>query len=96
MIQLDEVVMVWLHDGRPNRLVWGSRRFRVTDSPTPLAGIYPNVEPDEFLDATTFTHPPLRAPAWRFQATADDGEAYVFDILFDLNRSVWLLLRTFQ
>ncbi|GGF16586.1 hypothetical protein [Subtercola lobariae] len=92
MIQIDEVVAVWLKDGRPNRLVWRARRFRVTDSPTRLADALPEL----FLDASALTHPPRPTPGWRFQATANDGEARVFDIRYDEHRDVWLLLHTYD
>ena len=92
MMQVDELVAVWLKEGRPHRLVWGSRRFRVTDSPTRLGDDLP----ESFFDALAFTHPPRLSVGWRFQATADDGEAWVFDIRWDDHRRVWQLLRTFD
>jgi hypothetical protein len=80
---LDEVA-VWTHaTGIPTRLVWGGRRYRVSDTPTRL----------EF-DWLAVTHPPAGLPEqmWRFQGTPeDDGEALVFDVGLDARTGAWHL-----
>jgi hypothetical protein len=80
---LDEVT-VWTDPlGVPHRLVWGARRYRVSDTPTPL----------EF-DWSAITHPPAGLPdrMWRFQGTPDDdGEALVFDVGLDAASGTWQL-----
>ncbi|MCU1442537.1 MAG: hypothetical protein JWQ59_687 [Cryobacterium sp.] len=96
MPQVDEHVSVWTTaEGEPQRLVWRSRRFRVTDTPTAL------VAPCEWW--SPFTPPgfgigqqPLTIAGWRFQATADDGETHVFDVRCDDDAQEWRLLRIFD
>jgi thymidine kinase len=66
-----ENATVWLASGRPARLVWRGRRWRVTDTPTALT------EPvyDERL-----THGSVpQQVGWRFQATDDAGHTHVVD-----------------
>ncbi|PII82417.1 hypothetical protein BMH32_14995 [Leucobacter sp. OLJS4] len=36
-VLLDDQVALWLTDGRPDRMVWRSERWRVVDAPAPLA-----------------------------------------------------------
>jgi hypothetical protein len=83
---IDVPVMVWTDDnGVPERLVWGTHRYRVSDTPTLL-------EPD----VSFITHPPALPPMWRFQGTDEDGDVRVFDVKVDLARQQWQLLRTYQ
>jgi len=93
---VDEPVMVWTSDaGAPERLVWRSRRFRVTDTPTALVGTSDWWRP--FAPHTYgIGQPPLTIAGWRFQATADDGETHVFDVRNDDDGRHWQLLRTFD
>jgi hypothetical protein len=81
MIDTRGTVIVWLHEGTPARLVWCGRRWRITDTPTELT---------DFL--YTITHPPA-FDGWRFQATNDDGEARVFDIVRDGDG--WAVLKVY-
>ena len=93
MSVINETVAVWVTpEGSPVRLVWRARRFRVTDTPTPLTASASL--PDELLHF--LTHPPKPVAAWRGQGTADDGTSLVFDIQHDDGRGRWQLLRTFD
>lgn len=88
--------MVWTSAaGQPERLVWRSRRFRVTDTPTTLVGTSDWWNP---LQEHSYGvgHPPLCIAGWRFQATADDGETHVFDVRHAENDERWQLLRIFD
>ncbi|MBC7725498.1 MAG: hypothetical protein H7146_12270 [Burkholderiaceae bacterium] len=79
-------VAVWTAEtGRPQRLFWGGRRYRVTDTPTLVDA-----------DFGFITHPPDLPPVWRFQGTTDDGQSLVFDVRFDHARGEWVLLRTWE
>jgi hypothetical protein len=79
-------VVVWTRvDGTPERLVWNSRRYRVSDTPTL-----------QELDWVAVTHPPSMPPFWRFQGTADDGDSRVFDVRFEDATNQWRLLRAFD
>lgn len=79
-------VNLWLVDGRPVRMVWRGRRWRVSDTPTKLRG-----EP-MFLPPL-LTHPPTGYVGWRFQATADDGETTMVDVVRDDDR--WYVSRSY-
>lgn len=65
----DHDLTLWMTDDVPTRMVYAGRRWRVSDTPTPLRG-----------DARAT--PPGAAPlrGWRFQATDEEGEAVVFDV----------------
>jgi hypothetical protein len=96
MPRVDEQVSVWTTTaGAPERLVWRSRRFRVSDTPTAL------VAPCDWWAPFTpssfeIRHPPLAIAGWRFQATAEDGETHVFDVRCDDTAREWRLLRVFD
>jgi hypothetical protein len=81
-------VGVWLDgSGTPRRLIWEGRRYKVTDTPTPL---------EAFLDERV-THPPVGPlPGWRFQGTSDAGESRVFDIRYDRHGEGWTLLGAYE
>jgi len=72
--------------GLPDHLIWRSRHFRVSDTPTVIPG-----HPDLFWDAA-LTHPPTGPTGWRVQGTTDDGETRVFDIALDGSSARWRLL----
>lgn len=91
----DEPVTVYTSAaGQPVRLVWRTRRFRVTDTPTTLVGTSDWWNP---LAEHSYGvgHPPLSIAGWRFQATADDGETHVFDVTNDGGHH-WQLVRIFD
>ncbi|TDW31383.1 hypothetical protein [Cryobacterium psychrophilum] len=92
-----ESVMVWLGaSGSPERLVWRSRRFHVTDTPTALVGTADWWKPFE-PHSYGIGHLPLDIAGWRFQATADDGETHVFDVRAAGDAAPqWQLLRIFD
>lgn len=86
MTRVNEPVTVWTAvDGRPERLVWRTMRFQVSDTPTRLG-----VLPDVVLEFVT--HPPEPSMSWRFQGTAADGDTRVFDIRLDPRRGQWELV----
>lgn len=93
MTLVNEPIAVTLsHRGSPQRILWRSRQFFVSDTPTPLG-----TAPDAVLGFVT--HPPRYGHGWRFQGTAPDGQTLVFDILsFDEapTAAQWLLLRTYE
>jgi len=93
---VDEPVMVWTSEaGQPERLVWRSRRFRVTDTPTALVGTCEWWRPFA-PHGYGIGHPPLTIAGWRFQATADNGETHVFDVRHDDDDARWQLVRIFD
>ena len=81
--------------GEPRRIVWRSRPFRVTDTPTALVGTADWWRPF-FPHTFSGGHLPLCIAGWRFQATSDDGETHVFDVRHAAEDDDWLLLRTFD
>ena len=82
-----EVVTVWVDArGRPERLVVGGTRYRVSDTPTVLESGYD----------LAATHPLDVPPAWRFQGTDDDGRSLMFEARPIISRSEWLLLRIYE
>lgn len=82
-----EVVTVWTDgQGRPERIVVGGIRYRVSDTPTAL-------ESDYDLAAT---HPLDVPPAWRFQGTDSGGHSLMFEVRPLVGRGEWLLLRTYE
>jgi hypothetical protein len=82
-----EAITVWTDTGGvPKRLVIGSTRYRVSDSPTVLESGYD----------LAATHPADVPPAWRFQGTDDDGHSLMFEVRPMASRTEWLLLRTYQ
>ena len=84
-----EPVAVWL-DGseRPARLVYHGTRYRVIDTPTPLAR-----QPEW---PSGISHPPadvLLAPGWRVTGRTDDHDVLVFDLR--LAPSGWVVEATY-
>jgi len=96
MPPVNESIKVWTTEtGSPERLVWRSRRFRVTDTPTALVGTSDWWKPFE-PHTYGIGHPPLDIAGWRFQATADDGESHIFDVSPAEEQGRWQLLRIFD
>ena len=71
MQTLAETVCVWTDNRVPVRLVWRSRRFEVTDTPTPLR---------DYILVPELTHPLEPQYGWRFQGTDNLGETFIFDV----------------
>jgi hypothetical protein len=61
---------LWLVNDVPARMVYGGRRWRVTDVPTRLRESVWSVP----LESRSGTY------GWRFQATNEGGSTFVFDI----------------
>ena len=71
---------LWMTDDIPARMIYGRRRWRVTDTPTPLP--------------SAGSHIPDAPRGWRFQATDDDGVTLVFDVF--RVRDHWHVHRTYS
>jgi len=108
MPPVNEPVTVWTSEaGSPVRLVWRSRGFLVSDTPTALVGTSDWWKPFEAY-SYGIGHAPLDIAGWRFQATALDGETHVFDVSQDADAATspdspsrhdghpWLLVRIFD
>lgn len=68
-IQVEHEATVWMVNKVPARMVYAGRRWRVTDHPTRLR------EPIwRALEAVGGLY------GWRFQASSDQNETYVFDV----------------
>lgn len=61
---------LWMVNDIPARMVYAGRRWRVTDTPTRLRENVWALPLDE----------PHNLYEWRFQATDDAGETFVFDV----------------
>jgi hypothetical protein len=72
---IEHDVALWTVDGVPVRMFYAGRRWRVSDMPTRLR--------------ESVWGAPLQGThnlyGWRFQATDDAGEAFVFDVYRDLD-----------
>ncbi|MAO81914.1 MAG: hypothetical protein CMH82_14895 [Nocardioides sp.] len=64
---------LWMQDDIPIRLFYAGRRWRVTDTPTRLR--------DSIW--TTPDRPRHGLYGWRFQATDEAGETFMFDVYRD-------------
>ena len=72
--KFDTVVALWLVDNVPARMVWGGRRWRIIDTPTPIRS-----EPSWLPPVVS--HAPERLTGWRFAARPDEaGPSQVFDV----------------
>ena len=66
-----ERVCVRTENKHPVRILCRGNRFVVTDTPTPVR---------RHFAAPELTHPPEPLWRWRFQATNEQGDGYVFDV----------------
>lgn len=86
MMLVSATLTLWTSDaGVPERFVWEGRRFRVTDTPTPL----------EF-ELGLFTHLEGLPIGWRVQGTEEDGDSLMFDIAQFATGSAWHVIRTYR
>jgi len=69
-VTVEHELTLWMTDDIPARMVYGGRRWRVTDTPTRLR--------DSIWSASLSEHRGLYG--WRFQATDEVGESFVFDV----------------
>ncbi|MFF2276529.1 hypothetical protein [Agromyces sp. NPDC058126] len=97
VLQVEESVELWTDDaGTPLRLVWRSRRFRVTDTPTVLVGGCGWWRPFAEHDVSP-GRAPLEISGWRFQASTADGETHVFDVEPEPGADArWRVVRVFD
>ena len=80
---------VWLTDGRPARIVWEGRRYRVNDTPTRLGDTY-GIPWPSFI-----THLPKPWVGWRFQAVDSSGDARMFEVRRVAETGDWELIRVY-
>lgn len=87
MLATRDRVAVWMVDGRPVRLIWQGRRYRVNDTPTRIneLGWHPAI-----------MHPPAPIDGWRFQARDPHGDVRMFEISRVDGREEWELLRVYE
>ncbi len=92
----DPVAIVWADpDGRPMRLVWGGRRWRVSDQPTVITepvSWWRRLDPD----ARSLHLAPRTCTGWRFQATADDGRTCVLDVRDEGDPARWFVAKVYD
>jgi len=69
-VAVEHELTLWMADDIPARMVYGGRRWRVTDTPTRLR--------DSIWSASLSERRGLYG--WRFQATDEAGESFVFDV----------------
>jgi hypothetical protein len=67
---VETTVTLWMVDDVPARMICAGRRWRVTDTPTRLRESVWAVPLEE----------PHSLYGWRFQATDEAGESFVFDV----------------
>ena len=79
-------ITLWTSErGIPERFVWEGKRFRVTDTPTPLD-----------FEIGLLTHFTVIPVGWRIQGTDESGDCLMFDIgRFAVDRD-WHVLRTYR
>lgn len=68
-IDIEHQLMIWMTDDIPTRMFYAGRRWRITDTPTRLRH--------------SIWDQPIHGSAmygWRFQATDEEGAAFVFDV----------------
>ena len=71
--------------GVPERFVWEGKRYRVTDTPTPL----------EF-EVGLITHLAGLPAGWRCQGTDESGESLIFDIARYSDAHEWHVVHTYR
>ncbi|WP_336624973.1 MULTISPECIES: hypothetical protein [unclassified Microbacterium] len=67
----DQPATIWFVDDHPTRMLYAGRRWRVSDRPTRLRASVWEVAHGGHMSG------------WRFQATDEVGESYVFDVFAD-------------
>ena len=66
---LEQLVMLWMVNAIPARMVFAGCRWRVTDTPTRISHSIWSVSVEN----------PYPLQGWRFQGTDDAGDSFVFD-----------------
>jgi hypothetical protein len=69
-VDVEHEVTLWMADDIPSRMFYAGRRWRITDTPTRLR--------DSIWRGETPSGRGLYG--WRFQATDEAGESFVFDV----------------
>jgi hypothetical protein len=86
MTAVGQSVIVWTgKHGVPERFVWEGKRFRVSDTPTPLD-----------FEIGLLTHMPSVPTGWRLQGTDESGDSLVFDIGRFADDRDWRILHTYR
>jgi hypothetical protein len=69
-VAVEHELTVWLVNDIPSRIFYAGRRWRITDTPTRIR--------ESIWTAPLQHHDGLYG--WRFQATDERGESFVFDV----------------
>ena len=69
-LDIEHDLTIWMTDDIPAGMYYAGRRWRVSDTPTRLRDSIWSLSADR--GASMY--------GWRFQATDEDGHAYVFDV----------------
>ncbi|MFB8385578.1 hypothetical protein ACFC3F_00380 [Microbacterium sp. NPDC055910] len=67
--KIEHDLTLWMANDIPERMFYAGRRWRVTDVPTRLR-----------KSVWTMDVPTHGLYGWRFQATAENGDTFVFDV----------------
>lgn len=69
-VHVEHDLTLWMDDDVPTRMFYGGRRWQVSDMPTRIR------------DSVWVTEPATGRGfyGWRFQATDETGESFVFDV----------------
>jgi hypothetical protein len=81
---LEHDVTLWMANDTPVRMFYVGRRWRITDRPTRLR---------ESIWAVPLSQSP-GLYGWRFQATDDENETFVFDVF--KSESSWHVHHTYR
>lgn len=68
-IGIEHELTIWMTEDIPTRMFYAGHRWRITDTPTRLR----HSISDQAADGHALY-------GWRFQATDDEGAAFVFDV----------------
>ncbi|GAA1979204.1 hypothetical protein [Microbacterium pumilum] len=68
--EIERDLTIWMVDDIPQRMFYAGRRWRITDIPTRLRDSIWSAAPGRAVGLY----------GWRFQATDEGGESYVFDV----------------
>ncbi|WP_442576388.1 hypothetical protein ACSBPH_04425 [Microbacterium sp. F51-2R] len=69
-VEVEHKATVWMTDDKPARMFYAGRTWRVTDTPTRLR--------DSIWSSSLA--PGCGLYGWRFQATDEAGESFIFDV----------------
>lgn len=82
-VEIEREATIWMTHDIPVRMFYRGRRWHVSDTPTRL-----REPPSTPSDRATASY------GWRFQATNDDDESFVFDVF--RSAGDWHVHRTYR